>query len=74
MLFRSELEEGLRREGYERSGRYIADLKTFVEAWRREDDAVAFINTGLWDELQAQGFEGRRLPTADTRSVVVARR
>lgn len=74
VAFKGELEEGLRREGYERSGRYIADLKTFVEAWRKEDDAVALINKGLWDELQAQGFEGRRLPTTDTRSIVVARR
>ncbi|MBU6379328.1 MAG: glycosyltransferase family 39 protein [Gammaproteobacteria bacterium] len=74
VAFKGELEEGLRRMDGDPQLRYIPDLKSFIEVWRNEDDAVALINTKLWGELQAQGFEGRRLPSSDTRSVVVARR
>lgn len=74
VAFKGELEEGLRRMDGDPQLRHIPDLKTFIEVWREDDDAVAFVHPKVWAELQALGFEGRRLPSSDTRSVVVARR
>jgi len=74
VAYKGELEEGLRRVGAADPSRYIETLETFVVRWREERDAVAFIEPRAYDELRALGFEGRRLPDADPRSVVVARR
>ena len=71
--YKGELEEGLRRVGEITPPRYIDDLRSFVEAWNADRDAVAFIEPGVLAELQTLGFSGRRLTSDDPRSVVMAR-
>jgi Aminoarabinose transferase C-terminal domain len=71
--YKGELEEGLRRVGETTPPRYIDDLRSFVEAWNADRDAVAFIEPGVLAELQTLGFSGRRLTSDDPRSVVMAR-
>ena len=72
--YRGELDEGVRRLGEGDPLRYIGDLKTFVEVWREQKDAIAFIDSGSLDALRAEGFEGRPLAEDDPRSIVMARR
>lgn len=72
--YKGELEEGLRRVGETTPPRYIDDLRSFVEAWNADRDAVAFIEPDTLADLQALGFSGRRLASDDPRSVVMARR
>lgn len=72
--FRGELEEGLNRVGYADRLRYIADLEGFVESWREQDNAVAFIDPRSLEALEALGFAGRQLPSDDPRTVVMIRK
>ena len=73
VAYRGELDEGLRRAVDRNPGAYIDDLKAFVAVWRNESDAMAFIDPDCIDELRALGFEGRSVPTGDTRSIVMVR-
>ncbi|HPF26266.1 MAG: phospholipid carrier-dependent glycosyltransferase [Steroidobacteraceae bacterium] len=64
-----ELEFGMRQEGIA----LTTGTTEFLERWQRADDAIAFIEPRIYDDLVAAGMPGRVLAN-DLQSVAVSRR
>jgi 4-amino-4-deoxy-L-arabinose transferase-like glycosyltransferase len=66
--YRGELDFGMRQAG-QTAGEQ--DLGKFLEHWRKETDAIAFIDPRVYVSLSAAGMPGR-IVARDARSIVVA--